>query len=582
MRKVLSIMLVLSMVIGLGLTGCGTETQKDDGAAATTTAAGTQASDTKSGKPDTWIADRHIVGRAFIDDLGVSLPDNVEDQINNPVMQKVKELTGMTIEWQYTASKSDREMLMTTIAAGDLPDVIVHYLNDSGRKEFPIVLKAAREGMFTDLSPFLKNTKILSKVYEKDFLPYDTYNNIMFRKEFNGAVYFVQNRIYRTPQSDPWLGRGGMYIQKSIAEALKLDVASIKTQDDLYNLLKKIKEGNFKDANGKTVTPLGPRIWGGQFLSGFASPVASYSPGLSNGFNVIDGKVQFEAETDYVMKQIDFYRKLLKEGLIHQEFFTMDSTRADEFSRSNSSAIIGDVHNYMNIFEKTEYWPIGPIQDYKGEVVKWERAKAGYCAWEVPATTKNPEEIVKFADFLNTKQGKLLWNYGIEGTDYTIVDGKVVISDASYKTQKEDAKAAKKMGFIGLNGSYWGWAFQNDIDNTVDFGEANYGESKDPIKLELPLKLYNMNTPQKKYYDGIDALGYLSDLAKIEPQLSPLLQEDYYNDIRTKAVFAKSDAEAKAVVDNYRDQLKKAGLEEFKAYLEKIYKENPSAITFRP
>ena len=577
MKKVVSFMLVLSMVIGLALTGCGSDTQKNEGTA--TTAAATQASEANSGKPDTWIADRHIVGRAFIDDLGVSLPDNVEDQINNPVMQKVKELTGMTIEWQYTASKSDREMLMTTIAAGDLPDVIVHYLNDSGRKEFPIVLKAAREGMFTDLAPFLKNTKVLSKVFEKDFLPYDTYNNIMFRKEFNGSVYFVHNRINRTPDSDPWNGRGGMYIQKSIADALKIDVGAIRTQDDLYNLLKQIKAGDFKDANGKTVTPLGPRIWGGQFIT---TPIASLTPGVSNGFNVIDGKVQFEAETDYVIKQIDFYRKLLKEGLIHQEFFTMDSTRADEFSRSNSSAIIGDVHNYMDLFEKTEYLPVGPLKDYKGEVYSWSRSKTGYCAWEIPTTTKNPEEIVKFADFLATTQGKLLWNYGIEGTDYTIENGKVVISDASYKTQKEDAKAAKKMGFKGLNGSYWGWAFLNDVDFTADFGEANYGESKDPVKFELPNKLYAINTPEKKYYDGIDALGYLTDLTKLEPQLSPLLQEDYYNDIRTKAVFAKSDAEAKAVVENYREQLKKAGLEEFKAYLEKIYKENPSSITFRP
>lgn len=89
------------------------------------------------------------------------------------------------------------EGLTAGLATGDLPDVIVSYLNHSGRPEMPVLLKAAREGMFTDLTPYLKDTKIYSKYFEDGYLPVDTKNGVMFRPEFNGSAYFVHMRINR-------------------------------------------------------------------------------------------------------------------------------------------------------------------------------------------------------------------------------------------------------------------------------------------------------------------------------------------------------------------------------------------------
>ena len=46
--------------------------------------------------------------------------------------------------------------------------------------------------------------------------------------------------------------------------------------------------------------------------------------------------------------------------------------------------------------------------------------KGGNGGWSIPTTTKNPEDIVKLADFLASREGKLLAQYGIEGRDYTL------------------------------------------------------------------------------------------------------------------------------------------------------------------
>ena len=38
----------------------------------------------------------------------------------------------------------------------------------------------------------------------------------------------------------------------------------------------------------------------------------------------------------------------------------------------------------------------------------------------VPSTTEHPEDVVKLADFLASRKGKLLGQYGIKGRDYTL------------------------------------------------------------------------------------------------------------------------------------------------------------------
>lgn len=572
MKKVVSIMLVLVLMVTMLFTGCGGS--KDDPKTDTAKETSSQASN-EPAKPATWIADRHIVARTFDEDIGLALPD---DQVNNEIAQKIKELTGITLEWQYTAANSSKQALMTALASGDLPDVIYYYLNNSSRPEMPIILKAAREGLFHDLSSSLKESKVYGKYYEPGFLPTDTYKNILTRPEFNGAAYMVHMRIPRTEQSNDYKMRGGMHIQKSIADALGVDLTEIKTQDSLIDLLKKIKAGDFKDVNGKTVTPLGPSIWGGslrRYIFG------NYHFGTGNDFGMKDGKIVHEAETEFAMKKVEFVQTLLKEGLMHPEFFTMDNTRAEEACRSNSFGIIEDVHNYMDIFEKTMYLPVGPLLDWEGKDIEYKGGKGGYCAWSVPKTTKNPEEVVKFADFLASKEGKLLWQYGIEGKHYDMKDGKPMVKKEIMDMLENDPKAAMQLNiWMGGAGSCWGVPLGNtDVAPEEDFGELIYGSTINPKKLELPMFLYNYGRDKRKpevvYTEGFGPNTYLNDYADAA-QLKPIL--DAYKDTLVKAFYAKSLTEAQKIMDNYKDQLQKAGVSKFEENMEKIFKDDPKML----
>ena len=208
------------------------------------------------GAPDTWIADRTIKGLVFMSDGDVSA------EMNPEVAKELKEKTGITLELQGITGSSI-EALTSGLAAGDLPDFIAYYLDHSGNSEMQVLLKAGREGMFHDLTPMLEDTTVYSKYFEEGYLPKDTKENIMFRDEFDGSSYFVHMSMAREPGTVKRKYVGGPYILKDLVDELGIDPMEIDTTEKLRDLAVQIQEGNFKDANGKPVTPIGPTAWGG-------------------------------------------------------------------------------------------------------------------------------------------------------------------------------------------------------------------------------------------------------------------------------------------------------------------------------
>ncbi|MCA5963463.1 hypothetical protein LC724_28035 [Blautia sp. RD014234] len=103
-----------------------------------------------------------------MDDIGNSLP---KDLNNTPTMKKITELTGIKLDVKYTPGDSDAKVLASQLASGTIPDAIVSYLDNSTRPEFPLLSKAAKEGMFADVSEYMKNAEVYSRYYEDGYLP---------------------------------------------------------------------------------------------------------------------------------------------------------------------------------------------------------------------------------------------------------------------------------------------------------------------------------------------------------------------------------------------------------------------------
>ncbi|SHO53202.1 extracellular solute-binding protein [Anaerocolumna xylanovorans] len=538
--------------------------------------------DAPADKPDTWIADRTITIQAYVDDIGNSLP---KDLNNTEVMKEITKRTGIKLNIQYTPGDSDSSVMAAQLASGTVPDVIVSYLNDSTRPEFPILLKAAREGMFADVSGYLKDTKVYSRYLEDDYLPNDTKKNITFRDEFDGAAYILQFSIDSEDRSlqynpeDAYVG--GLYIQKSIVDALGIDPYKVNTQEQFYDLLVKIKNGGFKDDNGNAVYPLGPKYWGGSSDTlEYITP--GYNWGVSDGYNITDdGTIKHEIDTDYVYEKINYVRKLLAEGLMNPEFFTMDSTRAEEVSKSHNSAIMADVHNYQEIIYGSDDWtPLGPLNDFTGNNSKVVHGKSGYGAFAISADAKNPEEILKFFDYLSTPEGQMLSEYGVEGVSYNMVDGKPVLTDEALAKLNEGDKdyLVNKIGagFGGAGFAFFDYVLTN-LDRLNNFGESRPGAGSSTT-FARSVEIAKDYPRTLKLVPGLDATAYLSadSLADVKAQMSLL----NYKDMLVQAIYANSDEEVKKIVESFREQLKQAGNDTFIEYIGKLYKDDKESIDF--
>lgn len=574
-KRMLSAVLAGTMVAAT-LAGCGSAGTGDTKAPASGEAS------VPEGKPDTWIADRTITVQAYVDDIGYALPENLNE---TPVMQEITKRTGIKLDIRYTPGDSDAKVLASQLAAGTIPDVIITYLNDSTRPEFSLLHKAAKEEMFADVSEYLKNSKVYSKYAEEGYLPRDSYKNIVFRDEFGGAVYLLHmniDEIDRSLEYDPegeYLG--GPYIQKAIADELGIDPREVRTPEQFYDLLVKIKEGNFKDDNGNPVWPLGPKYWGGS-ADALEWDVRGLDWGVSDGYNMDEnGEIWHEAETDHVYEKINYVRKLLNEGLMNPEYFTMDGTRAEEVSKTHNSAIIGDVHNYTDIIYQTEDWvPVGPLNDLTGDNKKVTPGKEARGCWAISAEAENPEEIFKFFDWLSTPEGQLLAQYGVEGVSYNMVDGKPVLTDEVLaKLNENDTEwLINNVGaaFGGVANYFFEFMLTNvnPIDN---FGEARPG-AKAGTTFERSIQIAKEYPREYKLVEGLKATAYMSaeGLEDVKAQMDLL----NYKETLTQAFFAKDDAAVKQIVESFRAQLKAAGNDQFKEKLKEIYAEDPKAIKF--
>lgn len=578
MKRALTLFLAGSvsatMITGCGSVGTGSKSDK------------TAAVD-EGDRPDTWIADRTITIQAYVNDIGYQLP---KDLNNTPTMKELTKRTGIKLNIQYTPGNSDSSVLASQLAAGTIPDVIISYLDNSTRKEFPLLLKAAKEGMFADVSQYMKDSEVYKNYYDEGYLPRDAYNNIVFREEFGGAVYLLQLAVDEVDRSTQFIPEeaylGGPYIQKSIADKLGIVPGDIRTAEEFYDLLVKIKEGGFKDDNGNDVWPLGPKYWGGS-VDSLKYNIGELNWGVSGsgtigGYNIDkDGQIYHEAETEYVFDKIDYVRKMLDEGLMNPEYFTMDSTRAAEVCKSRNSAIIADIHNYTDIVYQTDDWvPLGPLNDIQGDNRTVTNGKGGRGCLAISSQAKNPEEIFKFFDYLSTEEGQLLSQYGVEGLSYNMVDGKPVLTEEVLTKLNEgdiDWLTNQIGAAFGGSANYFFEFVLTNVNNIDNFGESRPG-AKSSSTYERSVALAKQYPREKKLIEGLDATAYLTseDMADVKAQMDLL----DYQEVLTQAFFAKSDEEAKAIIESFRAQLKSAGNDRFKEKLKQIYDADQAAINF--
>lgn len=477
-----------------------------------------------------------------------------EDQVNNAVAQKIREKTGVTIKIQ-TITTSETEKLNMMFASGDVPDLVnAPYWGTTGGEGLAIK-KAAVEGLIMPLNDLVSKypnvQRLMTEGIAKDFKEFD-----LEPKDFNGNKYIIPQQ---TPRSEADITNWAYNVwgRKDILDSLGVKPGDIDTSDKLYDLMKKVKAGNFKDSNGKPVITSGAWANGwnyGDFLVSFTRQTIS-------GFRNVDGKLVSWEFSPLEDQKALYMRKLVSEGLFDPEAFTQTDTVAKEKMATGRVALFGGHYPALRDFMSStlyktnpemKYVVVGPLKDAdgKGHVQIEKKGRGGFPAMFIGKDSKNAEAVLKVIDYINSDEGLLLATYGVEGKHYTMVNGKPKLTDEWADKKKNDNKAFVNEGLV----------FYTNLIG-ADPRISMWPEDEDPdyaaAKAACPVVVV----------DKVNADYLTRSYPKLQEFRDKTAGFDWNKEFQ-KAVFAKSDNEAIKILNDYREKLKKAGIEDYVKYVE--------------
>lgn len=335
---------------------------------------------------------------------------------NWPVFKKAEEDTGVRLKGVMSQNASDeREAFNLMVASGDLPDIIRYSkpkdldtlgsdgglidLNDLIDKYAPNIKKFWAE------NPQMKKEAVAvdGKIY---YIPY--YTDIIKNKA--GPVYFIRR---------DWLN--------------KLNLPVPKTIDDYYKTLVAFRNNDPNGNGKKDEIPFFNRI---NDTTHAIEVLLDIFQIRYPWYMTQDNKVVYSASTEEFKNVVVELAKWYKEGLIDPEYFTRDLKTAREYFFGNDIGGVtidwASTASYMtSLKDKVPNLDLivilPPEINGVSKMVRPRPIAAG--GWGISSKAKDPVAIIKYFDYWFTPEGRRLWNFGIEGTHYNMVNGSPVFTD---------------------------------------------------------------------------------------------------------------------------------------------------------
>lgn len=554
-KQLIALFLMLTMLITL-LSAC----QKGKEEPGQTTEQGSEQTEATTKPSDTSSESKEVTLKFLMCWNGAS-SKGMSDSANNLVAQKIKEATGVTLEIEYiTTNEAERLNLM--FASGNMPDIVNAPFWGGTNAETVAIKKAAKEGLLLELDPLIDQYGENLKAAFTTGLAQGYLENEVNDPSFEGKHYVLPQQAPATNE-DVLNWGGGLYCRKDILDSLGIDPSSVNTPEALYDLMVKIKNGGFQDINGKDVIPAG--AWGdGWDYVEFWRP---FRQDRRAEFDYIDGKFIYRANNPDVDKRVLYMRKLVSEGLFDPECLRQSDAQGKEKMATGRVAIVGNhyfhIRDFMNSTlystnPEMHYIAIGPLpwSDGKTTVVEMPD-RNGTPVMFLPKTCKDPEAAIRVLNYINSEEGQLLAYYGVEGEQYTMVDGMPRMTKEWVDKYKADPKSLQEMGIRTT--------FMDMI--CLDKRLSTYKELQ-PGDADAPDEWYE----QAKSVRQIEfKKGYtISDITKNYPKMadiSSLLDWNLYRDATERAYFADSDEEALKILTDFRKQLKDGGIEDYEAWV---------------
>lgn len=405
-KKIISLGVVLAMTLSMFVSCSSSTTASSEPAASkAATSASSAANSAESSKAES--AASEAAGDAAPERTPAQfdmlcLFDGNEPPVDNEAYRKIAEYTQVELKYIWApGGGSYNEKVNTLLASGDLPTFFL--VTDN---KLPTVLSAVQGGAFWDLTDYIPQYEHLNSVNP----------NIYYNLSLEGRSWFI-------PRTRP-IVKDGIIYRKDWLENLGLEEP--KNLDELYEVLRAFTEDD-PDGNGKKDTYGLADLKG---LNRFRYLVCAIGGVNEHGF--IDGEIVFDHEQPEYKQVLDFYRKLYQNGYMNQDFPLIELAGIWEKVNKNEAGMIFSDPEQITYFEELKkIVPTATFDTFATLGADRSKLSAGFNGGF--AITKNgakSEEELKrallFLDDLCSDTVQNLFVWGVEGTHYTMKDGKAM------------------------------------------------------------------------------------------------------------------------------------------------------------
>lgn len=408
-----------------------------------------------------------------------------------PVFMEAARLTNVELKGVAPSSATDtKEIFNLLMISGNLPDIVQ---GDNLRDEF---FKYGMEGSFIPLDDLIKEyaPNISKFLDEHEFVR-------TFASGPDGQMYFI-----------PYIPDGsvgkGYYIRKDWLDDLGLEIPT--TVDDVYQVLTAFAT---EDPNGNGIAdeiPYFSRHVGENFKDNEIVRLAHFF-GASTDFYVEDGIVGHGYTSDEFRDGMVNIAKWYEEGLIDPEIYTRGINSRDIALENNIGGFFhdwfGSSASYNGILAEEipgfELIPIAPPADIYGQV--WEefnRELVKPDGWAITASNEHPIETIKYFDFWFSQEGRRLMNFGIEGVQYDMIDGKPIFKDEIINGNKSVQAQLWDIGSQVPIGFFQDFDYEIQTYNKIAAEGVQMYVDNEYVRPGFPL--ISFNEEEQKIYDEIN------------------------------------------------------------------------------
>ncbi|MDR2701590.1 MAG: ABC transporter substrate-binding protein [Spirochaetaceae bacterium] len=364
--------------------------------------------------------------------------DSVEDMpFTDPVAKKITEATGVTLLVDHPVG-GDQQAIPLMIASGQYPDLIY------AKGNLNLLIEAGAVIPLDDLIE--KNGKHIKELYGDQMVRLR--NSSDDPHIYTVGTYSVKTAYWRTD--------GTMQLQHAVLK--ELGYPRMQTLDDYEKAVKAYIQ-KYPTINGQKTIGLSLLIDTWQWYIDLSNPSNALIGFPDDGQWIVD---QNTLEVQYKFLHPDaklFYKWLNRmnaEGILDPESFT----QKEDIWKAKIAAgrVLGLAYPLWGYGEARSslikdgmadrtyaYLPIMADGRYKCVALK-DYGFSGGWGIAISSSCKDPERAFEFLDWMCSEEAQILVNWGIEGINYRIVDGKRIVPDEEQRMAETDPDYGRKTG----------------------------------------------------------------------------------------------------------------------------------------